>query len=141
MGYPCKDMINHYLARVNLVVDVPRLDVTLDLGFSVLARRLFTISIPDLRVDDHYKEALHCLVILTGGKDLFIETSSDGTTKDAIVGAAFIERPEVSRLPFTLERKLYAVPPLMSVADCMKWCCAHQFNAKLLRSVLKSGEL
>ena len=140
MPYPRKDVIGAYLAHVNHVIDVPRLDVTLDLGFSVLARRVVTVSIPGLCTGTHYKDAMHCLVILVGGKEIFVETSPESGSADIVTAAVYVERPDVGRLPFTVEHKLYSTPPLMAVAECMTWSAAHNFDAKLLRATLKSGD-
>ena len=65
-------------ARVSRVRSVNQIELDIDLGFGVHVQKVFTlhgVHVRDVPVE-HRSKAVHCLVVLLGGKRVFVQPDS-----------------------------------------------------------------
>ena len=66
----------HYSAKICRVVGPSSVDMLVQLGFGVsIRRRVWMKGVPAVENDELRKKAIHCLVVLIGGKNVNVEIS------------------------------------------------------------------
>lgn len=122
--------------RVVRVHSVNRVEVAVDLGFDVFVNRVFVLE--DLRVNDipadKRRQAVHCLVVLVGGKNVYVQPESmSGTAKMARLYLA----EKVFGSPVGLVQHIPGLArPLLDVSTFMGWLGGCGFELREVKAVV-----
>lgn len=123
-------------ARVVRVHGMARIEVDVDLGFGVHVNRTFALDGFDARSipRDRASSAVHALVVLIGGKRVFV--CPESTKTDAKVASIYLRDP-VRGTPVGYVSDAPGVGgPILDVSMFMNWLAEQGFNVDRVRGVV-----
>lgn len=123
-------------ARVVRVHNVNRIEFDLDLGFGVHIHRTFSLQgfDPKSVQEAHRQAAVHAVVVLVGGKSVFVEPEND--------------RADCREARVYLNERIHGTPvgfvsniprlsrPILDISMFMSWLADRAFDIKLVHSVI-----
>lgn len=123
-------------ARVVRVHNANRIEFDLDLGFGVHIHRVFSLQGFDQKQvpEAHRQAAVHAVVVLIGGKSVFVEPENDRA--DCREARVYLnERIHGTPIGFVSNIPRLA-RPILDVSMFMAWLSDHAFDIKLVHAVI-----
>ena len=123
-------------ARVIRVHGVNRVELDIDLGFGVRLSRVFSLDGVDPKTipDGFASKAVHALVVLVGGKSVYIKP--EHTRQDARRGSIYLNE-RIHGTPVGYVADVPGLPrPILDVATFLNWIAAQEFDVSLVREIV-----
>jgi len=123
-------------ARVQRVHGANRVELDVDLGFGVHISRAFLLEgIDPKSIPEHLvSKAIHALVVLVGGKSVFI--CPEHTRSDARRASIYLNE-RIHGTPVGFVADVPRLPrPILDVATFFNWIAAQLFDVALVREVV-----
>lgn len=130
-------------AKTLRVWTINRVEAIVDLDFGVTIRKSFTIdglALGDALSEDVRARAVHCLVVLIGGKRLIVQPdprSRDrwGSMREIAARVYLAEKVNGSPIGYT-ENLPEASGPVLELAPYVSWLAQQQFDIDLVRETM-----
>ena len=110
-----------------------------DLGFGIFMRITFTVvGVPYDKVSDELKSAaMHCMVVLLGGKRVIVKTNRPPRQHSSITRASIFLDEYVNEPP----EGVMGVPtegsqPRLEVGEYMQWLAQYDYDVRKVRATL-----
>tara|TARA_R100001086_G_scaffold120987_1_gene62317 strand:- start:1866 stop:2285 length:420 start_codon:yes stop_codon:yes gene_type:complete len=133
------DLANVRPASVKHIKTPNRIELSVDLGFGVHVNRVFLLA--DVRIDDipqeHRQAAVHCLVVLIGGKSVLVEP--EHLRENCRFARIFLtSRVYGHPVGLVLESPIFD-RPVLDVGMFYQWLAGRDYDVAEVRSILTRG--
>jgi len=131
-----------YRGRTLKVVTINCMDVQLDLGLGVNVQKRVVIEGVGKhalsRIPHHLRQAaMHCMIVLLGGKNLLVQVANVSTTDGCIICRVFIDAPIYVDNPALVIPKGFETPRL-EVGKFYNWLSEGRFKVGRVKDVLNT---